>query len=789
MNRFSRLLLLSLFVLFTACSSPEEKALEYYETGQALLESGDYVKARLEFQNALQINQKMTTAWYGLAIVAEKQANWQEMFGLLNQVLELDSGHLQAQIKLGRLLLVSGQLDKAMEAANTAMELAPADANVYALQAAVFYKLEDVESALKFANEALAIDPGSIDAIAVLARASLAAGNPEQALKYLDQGSDDVALQLIRIDALTRLGQLESVEQVYRNLIRKFPDNSAFMHRLAGFYIEQERQADAEQIYRDVMEGNPGDLEAKLNLVRYVNTVHGMDAAITEVKQFIRAEPENMELYFVLSQMYESVGQLDAAAQNLQLVVAQAQSADDKFRAMALLATVKLQKGEEDEAKALVDKVLEQDPRNEQALIIRTTQLIEDRKLDEAISSLRTVLKDSPDSARALFMLGKAHELSGSRELADDLYERAFQAGGQSPDYGVPYAAFLLRIHRLQRASDVLEDTLRVQPNHVESLTLLAQIRIDQGDWVGAQIVADKIAVLEGAEGVSQQIRGVVHAGQKNHDQSITAFRRAYQASPSESRPMVSLVQAYVRAGQEDEAIEFLQTALSANQGNDNARLLMGQVYASSNKYDEAEAAFREVISRDPVNTMAYQNLASLNLRAGKPEEAIHVLDEGLGESPGDAVLMYTKADIYEKQQNYDAAIDVYEQLMEKYPNAVVIVNNLASLLTDHREDKASLEKAHALALRFRGSEIPHFQDTLGWTYYRLGKLEDASKLIEEANKKMPNVPVFRYHLGMVYAAQQRPEQARSEFEKALELAGDNAFPFRENVEQAMREL
>lgn len=783
------LILPSLIIFMAACSTPEEKAHEYYKNGQALLEAGEPVKAKLEFQNALQIDEKMIAAWYGLALVAEKSGKWQESFGFLNKVLELDSKHLQALIKSGRLLLAAGELERALEVSNKAMELAPKDASVLALHAAVFYKLEDSKSALKFANAALAIDPGNIDAIAVLATERLAANDATGALEYLNQAERDVGLQLIKIDALSRLDQLEAVEEVYWELIESYPDTGVFRLKLADFYIEHDRQADAEQIYRDVMLANPDDITAKLDLVRFVNAIYGLDVAVDEVEKFIDAEPGNMELLFILSQLNESAGKLEQAKSTLALIIAQAKSADERLRAMGQLATIQAQQGQESEAMALVDSILEQDPRNEQALLLKTTRLIDEGKFDEAISNLRTILKDTPDSARALFMLGSAHELSGSIELADDLYDRAFQASGQSPEYGVPYAAFLQRIQRVERASEVLEDTLRVQPNNLEALTVLAQIRIDHGDWAGAQSVADRIAALENTETVSQQILGAVHAGKKDYEQSIDAFKLAYRASPAESRPMVSLVQAFVRAGKQEEAIDFLKTVLAENDTNENAMLLLAQVYASKNEDEKAIGIFLEVIEHNPGNINAYQNLAMIELRAGDHVGALEILDNGLTKNPGDPSLLFTKAGIYENQQNFHAAIGVYEELLKEHPAAVVIVNNLASLLTDHGEDEASLKRAHELALRFTGSNIPHFQDTLGWTYFRMGDFEQAEELIETATKRLPNVPVFRYHLGMVYAAQDRADLARSEFETALQLAGDDPFVFRESAEQAIKEL
>jgi tetratricopeptide (TPR) repeat protein len=172
-----------------------------------------------------------------------------------------------------------------------------------------------------------------------------------------------------------------------------------------------------------------------------------------------------------------------------------------------------------------------------------------------------------------------------------------------------------------------------------------------------------------------------------------------------------------------------------------------------------------------------------------KPTEALHVLDAGLEEVPGDFGLRMLKAGVYEVQQDYEAAIEIYDELLLERPNADVVANNLASLLSDHRDDKASLKRAHELAGRFRSSKIPNFKDTLGWTYYRLGNAEDAIELIEDATQEMPSSPFFRYHLGMAYVAIDEKESARQEFEKALELVGDNPFPFRDKVTEAIKEL
>src|ERR1039458_5106318 len=56
---------------FSGCSSREQRAQNYYDQGKSYLAKKDYVKARLELRNALQLKTDMIEAWRALAEVDE----------------------------------------------------------------------------------------------------------------------------------------------------------------------------------------------------------------------------------------------------------------------------------------------------------------------------------------------------------------------------------------------------------------------------------------------------------------------------------------------------------------------------------------------------------------------------------------------------------------------------------------------------------------------------------------------------------------------------------------------
>jgi predicted Zn-dependent protease len=319
-------------------------------------------------------------------------------------------------------------------------------------------------------------------------------------------------------------------------------------------------------------------------------------------------------------------------------------------------------------------------------------------------------------------------------------------------------------------------------------MKLLAQARISKGDWVGAQAVADQLQKQDGKQQAADQIRGAVLVARKNYAESIEAFKRAYQAAPSETQPMVALVRSYMLAGKNNEAIAFLNSVVQASPDNVGARLLLGQLQAAKGDQAAASQTFQTVISRQPKDPVGYVNLANLHIRDKRFTEAEQTVTQGLTAIPGDFSLRMTQAGIYELSGRIDDAIKLYEQLLKERPNADVLANNLSSLLTDHRTDKASLARAHELALRFKRSEVPQFKDTLGWATYKIGKAGEASQLIEDASKKL-DLPVFRYHLGMSYLAMNKPDAARKELEAALKLGEGKDFPESDLVKQALKGL
>ena len=155
--------------------------------------------------------------------------------------------------------------------------------------------------------------------------------------------------------------------------------------------------------------------------------------------------------------------------------------------------------------------------------------------------------------------------------------------------------------------------------------------------------------------------------------------------------------------------------------------------------------------------------------------EQLAALERGWKRLPGDAAIGVFLASLQERKGNVDESIRVYESMLEKTPGSPLAANNLAALLLDHRDDKASHARALALVKPLAASGDPITLDTLGWAHYRNGDYPNAVRELERAVAVDAGNPVLQYHLGMSYAAALNTVGARQHLKRALDLGGEAA--------------
>ena len=717
----------------------------------------------------------MLPAWQSLAELDELTHNWGALTAVLRSVIELDPSNTAVRQKLARLLLLQGALDDALRLVNDSLETGGPNAELLALKAAVLFKIKDTDGSVREAQAALKIDPANVSAMLVLAGNDLASGDAKAALAILNSEalaqSSDLGISLFKLQVLEKIKDFPEAEKLLRRLIELYPDQITFKRGLISLYLAQNRNDDAEREQRLLVAADPKNVEAKLGLVRLLNTTKGPEAAKQQLLELIGAGGEVFPYQIALAQLDFAQRRFPESAALLKKLISDASSKDHVLTARVLLAEMYLNQKQVDAAEALVSEILSSDSGNTSGLKLRAEIRMDRGQVNEAINDLRQALSEQPRAVDLMLLLSVAYERSGSIDLAEKEFADAMRVSNFNPTVSLNYASFLQRRGNIARAEDLLGDLAARWPNNNDVLSALAQVRLARQEWAGAQEVAETIKRIGPNRAVADELLGAALAGQSKYNESISAFKDAYASAPTAAQPMYALVRTYLGAGKKDEAIAFLQSVLKASPDNAEAYVLLGSVQLGNKALDQAQQSFMKAIEKQPTKAVGYRALADFYLLQNNPDEALKTIRAGLKNQPDNPVLRVALADLLQRKGDVEAAISEYERLLIQEPSSLAIANNLASLLAEYRTDKPSLDRALAIAASLKKSPVAQFKDTQGWVSYRLGDLKTALPLLEEAAAALPKDALVHYHLGMGYLAAAQSEKASDQLKLALQQA------------------
>jgi len=771
------------------CGSSEQRAQGYYENGMALIEKKDDLGARLELLNAVKYKSDKVEVWRALAGIDERTKS-QSVFLDLRRIVELDPNDLDARIKLARIMVGGGAAEAALKVVEAANEGEKPNASLHALKAIILLRTKDSEGAVREAQRAFEIDPGNADAVSLLASKKLLDGDTDGALKLLNsitvEPKDQTRISLQKIQILARKGDLPQAEALLRNVIAQNPKDGTFQAQLIQFLIAQKRFDEAEKELRARSSASPADSKAGLDLVRFLNIVKGPDTARKELEARVKAGGDTFDYQLALAEINFAENKIADATQALQTLADTTSAPDRKLVAQVMLAEMYVRKANLAAAEPLISEILGKDRRNAGALRLRASISIDKGQFDSAISDLREALNDQAKSPELLVLLAVAYERSGKSELADRQYADALKSSGLNPAVALQYVAFLQRKGDAAHAEDVLTEVASRNPNNLQILSSLAQIRLLRKNWVGALAIGDAIGRSEADRSLADQIRAAALAGQNKIDESVAALEDAHKNAPDAVQPVAALASAYIRQGQPDKAVALLQDLNKKFPANSQILLLLGQVKLTQKKDDEALQSFKAAVAQQPKDPAGYSALSDLYIRQKNLDAAGSVLQAALTELPANVNFRLSAAGLQILKGDHDAAIAQYESILKDQPNSLVAINNLVSLLLDYRSDKESLDRAVSLADALKNSNVPQFQDTLGWAQYRKRDYKSSITTLESALEKLPNLAAVHYHLGMSYGAAGQSEKAAEQLNAALALEPDGTA-LKESIRSAVK--
>ncbi|MEM6422530.1 MAG: tetratricopeptide repeat protein, partial [Pseudomonadota bacterium] len=538
--------------------------------------------------------------------------------------VENDAENVDARVRLAQYMVVSGNLERAFEYADRAYELSPGDPDVLAVRASVAYQMEEKDFALRLAQEAIQIEPLHPAANVVVITERVEAGEIEEALAMTDAilstSQDDLSLHLLKLRLFDLANRPEATHEQLELVVEKFPDIVSLRRVLGQSYIRLGELDAAEEQLRAIATLEPEETSHKITVVRFLGATQGIDAAIAELHRLIETEERKWPFQRTLAQVYEENGRADEARALVERIIAD--GGREAIFAKVRLARYELEAGRRDEAAAIIDGVLAEDEGNVDALAIRGALEIEREQYAEAIETLRLGLAAEPEDVRLLLLSGRAHQLSGNDALAADLLSNATRVSDYRPVVTQEYVRYLLQRGRIDAAEAVLSETARRAPQNRDVLTALAELRLRQEDFVGAESIAKQLREIDGGADLAERVMAASLSGQDRHEESLAILRGLSQDSETRQETMTQLIQSMIATENGEEAEAFLARILEEDPANLRARMLQASLAESRGDTKQAIMLFEQILQDFPRNAEIYFIMYRIRMEQGRQDDA-----------------------------------------------------------------------------------------------------------------------------------------------------------------------
>ncbi len=157
---------------------------------------------------------------------------------------------------------------------------------------------------------------------------------------------------------------------------------------------------------------------------------------------------------------------------------------------------------------------------------------------------------------------------------------------------------------------------------------------------------------------------------------------------------------------------------------------------------------------------------ADLLLDREAQADAIEVYGRALSIFPESLALQYGRAMAYEAQEDIAGMERDMRAILEREPDNATTLNALGYSLTQNTERYEEAAELIERALELSPGEAA-ILDSLGWVYFKLGRLDDAIPPLEAAYAQLPD-PEVAAHLGEALWALGRTDEAKNIWQEAL---------------------
>ncbi|BAQ16492.1 FOG: TPR repeat [Methyloceanibacter caenitepidi] len=357
-------------------------------------------------------------------------------------------------------------------------------------------------------------------------------------------------------------------------------------------------------------------------------------------------------------------------------------------------------------------------------------------------------------------------DVAGRHQLASKSYDAAFKRNPRTLRVVDAYARHAARGNRKDLAIAALKLHMAKTLPHPITEALLKDI--ENGG-------TPELVVSNPSEGLAEVFYGIgsVAVGEGNLETGTQYLKFALLLKPDFPLAEVALAEAYSEAEKYEDEIAAFENVPESSPLWLNVQIQKAFALASLERIDDAKAVLEKIIAENPDDIRPLDALGSILRSKERHEEAREYYTRAIDlvDKPTQRnwALYYARGVTNERLKDWPAAEADFKKALELNPDESLILNYLGYSWVDQgmNLDQAMDYIRKAVSLK---PDDGYYVDSLGWAYYRLGKMPQAVEQLERAVELRPDDPIINDHLGDAYWRVGRTLEAKYQWYQSMSL-------------------
>ena len=199
---------------------------------------------------------------------------------------------------------------------------------------------------------------------------------------------------------------------------------------------------------------------------------------------------------------------IDAAISTYKTIVKEFDEEEAGISSRVQLARIYMQKEDKLSANRIIDEAADIAPNDSEVNLVKAKIVLFNKNFEQAIISLRTVIKDYPEKLEAYILLATSHKAIKEDDQAKAVINQAYENNRSNIKVLLPLATYHLQNKNMGEAEKVMLEIIALEPNDLNSYVFLAGIYQQEKQYDKAVAIYDKAIALDS---ITQQERDYLH--------------------------------------------------------------------------------------------------------------------------------------------------------------------------------------------------------------------------------------------------------------------------------------